>query len=129
MDRSETARRIETKRLAALGIRLADADHAGYANPDRSGNGFAGQDATRAPRCGPRHLHDQPSSADYGPIAVSLLGSARVSRAGEPVSGPRTFRTACKSSPRSESKEKYVSARRRNQHARPVRSPEFLSHG
>src|SRR5436309_90162 len=76
MDRGETARRIETKCVATLGIRLANARRAGYANPDRSGNRFTGQDATRAPRCGPRHLHDQPFAAGYGPSAVSLLGSA-----------------------------------------------------
>ncbi len=85
MDRGETAPRIETERLAALGIRLANARRAGYANPDRSSNGFTGQDPTGAPRCGPRHLHDQPSAADYGTSAVSLLGSAGVPRAGERV--------------------------------------------
>src|SRR5207249_4877565 len=76
MDRHEIARRIETKRLAALGIQLANAHRAWYANSDRSGNRFTGSNTTCATRSRSRHLHDQPSSADYGPSAVSLLGSA-----------------------------------------------------
>src|SRR5436190_14319757 len=76
MERGEIARRIETKRLAALGIQLADADRGGNANSDRSGNRFTGQDAIRAPRCGSRHLHDQPSVADQSRGSVSLPASA-----------------------------------------------------
>jgi hypothetical protein len=53
------------------------------------------------------------------------LGSARVSRAGEAVSGSRTFREAHFSRVEAMLERKIVSARRRNQHARPVRYPDY----
>jgi hypothetical protein len=127
MDRGETARRIGTKRLAALGIQLANADHAWYANPDCSGNRFTGQDAIRAPRWGPRHLHDQPSSADQSRRSVIILGSARVSRAGFGFAPKRTFLLIPIAARICEQCEKFANPRRVRQHARRVRSRELLS--
>src|SRR5436305_8987121 len=57
------------------------------------------------------------------PVWFCLPGSARIPRVGERVSQSRTFRAALCHNPRSTFLEKPVSARRRNQHARRVRSP------
>src|SRR5438093_11074468 len=57
------------------------------------------------------------------PVWFCLPGSARNPRVGERVSQSRTFRGALCHNPRSTFLEKPVSARRRNQHARRVRSP------
>src|SRR6059058_617191 len=57
------------------------------------------------------------------PVWFCLSGSARIPRVGERVSQSRTFRAALCHNPRSTFLEKPVSARRRNQHARCVRSP------
>src|SRR6266568_6483188 len=57
------------------------------------------------------------------PVWFCLSGSARIPRVGERVSQSRTFRAALCHNPRSTFLEKPVSARRRNQHARRVRSP------
>jgi len=57
------------------------------------------------------------------PVWFCLSGSARNPRVGERVSQSRTFRAAFCHNPRSTFLEKPVSARRRNQHARRVRSP------
>src|SRR5213082_1027240 len=57
------------------------------------------------------------------PVWFCLPGSARIPRVGERVSQSRTFRAAFCQNPRSTFLEKPVSARRRNQHARRVRSP------
>src|SRR5438067_10252793 len=78
VDRGETARRIETKRLAALGIQLANADRAWKTNADCSRNGFTGSNATSATRSRSRYLHDQPFAAGYDPSAVSLLLERRL---------------------------------------------------
>src|SRR5438093_11598857 len=75
VDRGETARRIETKRLAALGIQLANADRAWKTNADCSRDGFTGSNTTSATRSRSRYLHDQPFAAGDGPSAVRLLGS------------------------------------------------------
>src|SRR5437764_2538693 len=57
------------------------------------------------------------------PVWFCLSGSARIPRVGEGVSQSRTFRAALCHNPRSTFLEKPVSARRRNQHARCLRSP------
>jgi hypothetical protein len=53
-----------------------------------------------------------------------IPGSARVSRAGEGVSPSRTFTKVLQPPNTKEPEQKFVSARRRNQHAISVRSPE-----
>src|SRR5207247_5252280 len=111
-----------SKRVASQGISMAHAVATEKTNSHRPGNRFTRLHSTDRTRSGSGHLHDQPSIADRSRGAVTILGSARVPRAGEPVSGSRTFFTVSKSPPRSESKEKCVSARRRNQHAGRVRS-------
>src|SRR5882724_1181914 len=75
MDRGETARRIETKRLAALGIQLANADRAWKTNADCSRNGFTGSNATSGTRSRSRYLHDQSSSAYRSRSAVAFWGA------------------------------------------------------
>src|SRR5438876_5884193 len=55
-----------------------------------------------------------------------LLGSARVSRAGDGVLAIANFLFTRKTSRRRKLSEKIVSARRRNQHARRVRYPDRL---
>src|SRR5437867_13237071 len=57
------------------------------------------------------------------PVWFCLPGSSRIPRVGGRVSQSRTFRAALRHNPRSTFLEKPVSARRRNQHARRVRSP------
>ena len=57
------------------------------------------------------------------PVWFCLPGSARIPRVGERVSQSRTFRAALCHNPRSTFLEKPVSAPRRNQQARRVRSP------
>src|SRR6266571_3351229 len=82
----------------------------------------------RAGRCALRGKHVRLSELEETcmrnrPVWFCLPGSARIPRVGERVSQSRTFRAAFCHNPRSTFLEKPVSARRRNQHARRVRSP------
>ena len=70
MDRGEFARRIETKRVAALGIQLANARRAGKANAHRSRDRFTWPNATSGARSGSRHVHGQSSASDRSRSAV-----------------------------------------------------------
>src|SRR5205823_3161684 len=68
--------------------------------------------------------HSRERKIDIIMAAISDLGSARVSRAGERSLAIANF-LSFSHSRRSESQEKIIWARRRNQHARRVRYAEF----
>src|SRR6266850_6258424 len=76
MEPSKITRRIETKRVATLGVRLENAGQVWKSDAHRARHRFKRPDPAGGPRSGSRHLHDQPSAADYSRSDLNLWWQA-----------------------------------------------------
>src|ERR1043165_5285878 len=80
MERGKSARRIATKCVAALGIRLANAQNTRKADAHRACERLTRSNATCAARYGSRNVYDQSPVANHSRSAViSFLGAQAAS--------------------------------------------------